>query len=89
MDGILRLYLDSVLPSALASITAETKDLQPHVESIQHIFDQLKIEVNHCVSMRVFPRIILCVMLRGARPRRRTALLHTSLRLHLKLFDNI
>lgn len=50
MDGILKLYLDSVLPRALAAFTVETKDLQPHVESIQQIFDQLKIEVANCVS---------------------------------------
>ncbi|CAF96833.1 unnamed protein product [Tetraodon nigroviridis] len=66
MDGILKLYLDSVLPRALASVTVETRDLQPHVESIQQILDQLKTEVNNCVSTRVF----LCAMLRSARPRR-------------------
>uniref|UniRef100_H3CPB0 Interleukin family protein n=1 Tax=Tetraodon nigroviridis TaxID=99883 RepID=H3CPB0_TETNG len=48
MDGILKLYLDSVLPRALASVTVETRDLQPHVESIQQILDQLKTEVNNC-----------------------------------------
>nr|WAB71024.1 interleukin 10 [Takifugu obscurus] len=48
MDGILRFYLDSVLPRALATVTAETRNLKPHVESIQQIFDQLKIEVTNC-----------------------------------------
>lgn len=79
MDGILKLYLDSVLPKALASVTVGTRNLQPHVESIQQIFDQLKIEVTHCVSTRVFPRTIPCVMLRSARPRCSAALAHTSL----------
>lgn len=79
MDGILKLYLDSVLPKALASVTVGTRNLQPHVESIQQIFDQLKIEVTHCVSTRVFPRTIPCVMLRSASPRCSAALAHTSL----------
>lgn len=55
MDGILRFYLDSVLPRALATVTAETRNLKPHVESIQQIFDQLKIEVTNCVSTPLFP----------------------------------
>lgn len=69
MDGVLGFYLDSVLPRALATVTAETRNLQPHVESIQQIFDQLKIEVTNCVSIPLFPRRLPCVMLCSARPR--------------------
>lgn len=50
MDNLLGFYLESVLPSALAGVTEETRDLQPHVESIQQIFNTLKADVNYCVS---------------------------------------
>uniref|UniRef100_A0A673BWD5 Interleukin family protein n=1 Tax=Sphaeramia orbicularis TaxID=375764 RepID=A0A673BWD5_9TELE len=43
------LYLRTVLPTALAGVTEENKDLKPHMESIQVIFDQLKREVTSCV----------------------------------------
>uniref|UniRef100_A0A673C143 Interleukin family protein n=1 Tax=Sphaeramia orbicularis TaxID=375764 RepID=A0A673C143_9TELE len=42
------LYLRTVLPTALAGVTEENKDLKPHMESIQVIFDQLKREVTSC-----------------------------------------
>lgn len=75
VDGVLKLYLDSVLPTALASVTAETKDLQPHVESIQQIFNQLKVEVTRCVSTRTrvhYPNVT------HARPRGSAPFLHVS-----------
>ncbi|XP_028260751.1 interleukin-10 [Parambassis ranga] len=48
MDNILNFYLSTVLPTAMTGMTDDTKDLIPHVESIQHIFDQLKSDVNKC-----------------------------------------
>ncbi|XP_034442465.1 interleukin-10 isoform X2 [Hippoglossus hippoglossus] len=52
MDSILDFYLSTVLPTAMAGVTEETKDLKPHVESIQQIFDELKEDVTKCVSTR-------------------------------------
>lgn len=51
MDSLLAFYLQAVLPTALAGVTRETRDLQPHVESIQQIFNSLKSDVNACVSL--------------------------------------
>ncbi|XP_034442464.1 interleukin-10 isoform X1 [Hippoglossus hippoglossus] len=48
MDSILDFYLSTVLPTAMAGVTEETKDLKPHVESIQQIFDELKEDVTKC-----------------------------------------
>ncbi|XP_068171745.1 interleukin-10 [Antennarius striatus] len=48
MNNILEFYLDTVLPTAVAGVTEHTKDLQPHMESIQHIFDQLRKDVTRC-----------------------------------------
>ncbi|XP_061584608.1 interleukin-10 [Cololabis saira] len=48
MNDILGFYLDTVLPTAVAEVTEETRDLKPHVESIQQIFDQLKSDVTKC-----------------------------------------
>lgn len=50
MNSILDFYLRTVLPTALAGVTQNTKKLQPHVEDIQHIFYQLKTDVTRCVS---------------------------------------
>lgn len=52
MDSILDFYLSTVLPTAMAGVTEETRDLKPHVESIQQIFDELKTDVTKCVSSR-------------------------------------
>lgn len=52
MDSILDFYLTSVLPTAMAGVTEDTRDLQPHMESIQRIFDGLKRDVFTCVSVR-------------------------------------
>lgn len=51
MDSLLGFYLQAVLPTALAEVTQETRNLQPHVESIQQIFNILKSDVNACVSL--------------------------------------
>ncbi|KAM6927523.1 interleukin-10 [Xenentodon cancila] len=48
MNDILGFYLHTVLPTAMADVTEEARDLKPHVESIQQIFDQLKIDVTKC-----------------------------------------
>ncbi|XP_019942117.1 interleukin-10 [Paralichthys olivaceus] len=48
MNSILDFYLSTVLPTAMAGVTEETKDLKPHVESIQQIFDELKEDVTKC-----------------------------------------
>ncbi|XP_040014480.1 interleukin-10 isoform X3 [Xiphias gladius] len=50
MDSILDFYLSTVLPTAMAGVTEETRDLKPHVESIQQIFDELKTDVTKCRS---------------------------------------
>lgn len=51
MDGLLGFYLQAVLPTALAQVRPETRQLQPHVQSIQQIFNGLKGDVNACVSL--------------------------------------
>ncbi|XP_072308867.1 interleukin-10 [Eucyclogobius newberryi] len=48
MDGVLSFYLRTVLPSALAGVTEDTKTLRPYMESIQLIFDELKRDVTKC-----------------------------------------
>ncbi|KAM8915535.1 interleukin-10 isoform 1-T1 [Spinachia spinachia] len=48
VDGILDFYLTSVLPTAMAGVTEDTRDLQPHMESIKQIFDGLKRDVFTC-----------------------------------------
>ncbi|XP_075880542.1 interleukin-10 [Nelusetta ayraudi] len=48
MDSLLGFYLQTVLPTALAEVTRETRNLMPHVESIQQIFNILKGDVNAC-----------------------------------------
>ncbi|XP_069007418.1 interleukin-10 [Embiotoca jacksoni] len=48
MDSILDFYLTTVLPTALAGVTAHTRNLQPHMESIKQIFDELKSDVTKC-----------------------------------------
>ncbi|XP_061778578.1 interleukin-10 [Nerophis ophidion] len=48
MDDILDFYLRTVLPTALAGVSEDSKGLKTHVESIQHIFDEMKREVNKC-----------------------------------------
>ncbi|XP_040059834.1 interleukin-10 [Gasterosteus aculeatus] len=48
VDSILDFYLTSVLPTAMAGVTEDTRDLQPHMESIQRIFDGLKRDVFTC-----------------------------------------
>lgn len=50
MNSVLDFYLSTVLPTAMASVTEDNKDLKPHVESIQQIFDHLKRDVIKCVS---------------------------------------
>uniref|UniRef100_A0A8C6PEK4 Interleukin family protein n=1 Tax=Nothobranchius furzeri TaxID=105023 RepID=A0A8C6PEK4_NOTFU len=51
INSILDFYLRTVLPTAVADVTNQTRDLKPHVESIQHIFHQLKADVTKCVSI--------------------------------------
>lgn len=51
MDSLLGFYLQEVLPTALDEVARETRNLQPHVESIQQIFNSLKSDVNACVSL--------------------------------------
>ncbi|XP_037647436.1 interleukin-10 [Sebastes umbrosus] len=48
MDSILEFYLNTVLPKAMAGVNDDTRDLKPHMESIQQIFDELKSEVTTC-----------------------------------------
>nr|AIC33826.1 interleukin-10 [Lutjanus sanguineus] len=48
INSILGFYLGTVLPTALAEVTEDTRDLKPHMESIQQIFDQLKTDVTKC-----------------------------------------
>ncbi|KAM8757966.1 interleukin-10 isoform 2-T2 [Acanthopagrus schlegelii] len=48
MNGILGFYLGTVLPTALADETEDTRSLKPHMQSIQQIFDQLKSDVHSC-----------------------------------------
>ncbi|CAG5982513.1 unnamed protein product [Menidia menidia] len=48
MNSILDFYLRTVLPTAMSGVTEDTKELQPHVESIQQIFDELKSDVTKC-----------------------------------------
>ncbi|CAK6955780.1 interleukin-10 [Scomber scombrus] len=48
MDSILEFYLSTVLPTALAGVTEDIKDLRPYMESIQQIFDRLKADVTRC-----------------------------------------
>ncbi|KAK5872711.1 hypothetical protein PBY51_013386 [Eleginops maclovinus] len=48
MNSILDFYLSKVLPTAMAGVTEDTKDLKPPIESIQLIFDQLKSDVIKC-----------------------------------------
>ncbi|XP_073324770.1 interleukin-10-like [Pagrus major] len=48
MNSILDFYLGTVLPTALADETEDTRDLKPHMQSIQQIFDQLKTDVHTC-----------------------------------------
>ncbi|XP_054472811.1 interleukin-10 [Anoplopoma fimbria] len=48
MNSILDFYLTTVLPSAMAGVSEDNRDLQPHVESIQQIFDELKSDVIKC-----------------------------------------
>nr|XP_020448881.1 interleukin-10-like [Monopterus albus] len=48
MRSLLDFYLNTVLPTAVAGVTEDTKDLRPHMESIQLIFDQLKSDVTKC-----------------------------------------
>ena len=51
MTSILDFYLGKVLPTAMAAVTEDTRSLQPHMESIQQIFDELKRDVTQCVSI--------------------------------------
>ncbi|XP_034388772.1 interleukin-10 [Cyclopterus lumpus] len=48
MNSILDFYLYTVLPTAMAGVTEDTRDLQPYMESIQQIFDELKTDVTKC-----------------------------------------
>ncbi|KAK9529226.1 hypothetical protein VZT92_013336 [Zoarces viviparus] len=48
MNSILDFYLSTVLPTAMSGVTEDTRDLQPHMESIQLIFDELKRDVTEC-----------------------------------------
>ncbi|CAJ1051698.1 interleukin-10 [Xyrichtys novacula] len=48
MNNILDFYLGTVLPTALSEVTDETRNLKPHMESIQQIFDELKGDVTRC-----------------------------------------
>ncbi|XP_044034857.1 interleukin-10 [Siniperca chuatsi] len=48
MNSILEFYLGTVLPTAMAGVTEDIKDLKPHMESIQQIFDELKRDVTRC-----------------------------------------
>lgn len=48
MDSILEFYLRTVFPTAMEDTSEDTRDLKPHMESIQQIFDELKREVKQC-----------------------------------------
>ncbi|KAM7005560.1 interleukin-10 [Tautogolabrus adspersus] len=48
INSILDFYLGTVLPTALAGVTDDTRGLKPHMESIQQIFDTLKGDVARC-----------------------------------------
>ncbi|KAG7238303.1 hypothetical protein INR49_031014 [Caranx melampygus] len=48
MNSILDFYLSTVLPTAMADVSEDTRSLKPHMESIQQIFDQLKSDVTTC-----------------------------------------
>nr|AJA39866.1 IL-10 precursor [Seriola dumerili] len=48
MNSILDFYLSTVLPTAMAEVTEDTRALKPHMESIQQIFDELKSDVTKC-----------------------------------------
>ncbi|KAM9859408.1 interleukin-10 [Aulostomus maculatus] len=48
MDSILEFYLSTVLPTAIARVTEDTREMKPHMESIQQIFDELKTDVTKC-----------------------------------------
>uniref|UniRef100_A0A3B5AN60 Interleukin family protein n=1 Tax=Stegastes partitus TaxID=144197 RepID=A0A3B5AN60_9TELE len=48
MDNVLNFYLSTVLPKAMSEVTEDTRDLRPHMESIQQIFDELKSDVIKC-----------------------------------------
>ncbi|KAF3689688.1 Interleukin-10 [Channa argus] len=48
MNSLLDFYLNTVLPTAMSEVTEDNKDLKPHVESIQQIFDELKRDVIKC-----------------------------------------
>ncbi len=50
MNSILQFYLETVLPTALSGVTEDVRDLKPDMESIQHIFDELKADLTRCVS---------------------------------------
>lgn len=51
MNNILGFYLGTVLPTALADETEDTRNLKPHMQSIQQIFNHLKPDVHTCVSI--------------------------------------
>uniref|UniRef100_A0A8C5E297 Interleukin family protein n=1 Tax=Gouania willdenowi TaxID=441366 RepID=A0A8C5E297_GOUWI len=48
MNSILDFYLNTVLPTAIARVPEANVGLKLPVESIQQIFDELKIEVTRC-----------------------------------------
>lgn len=48
MNSILDFYLSTVLPTAMAGVTDDIKDLKAPIESIQLIFDQLKRDIITC-----------------------------------------
>ncbi|XP_026162454.1 interleukin-10 [Mastacembelus armatus] len=48
ISSILNFYLSTVLPTAMAGVTEDTKNLKPHMEAIQHIFDEVKCDVIKC-----------------------------------------
>ncbi|KAM7422298.1 hypothetical protein PAMA_010387 [Pampus argenteus] len=48
MNSLLEFYLSTVLPTAMAAVTDDVRDLKPHMESIQLIFDELKRDVTRC-----------------------------------------
>ncbi|KAM7401913.1 hypothetical protein PAMP_017190 [Pampus punctatissimus] len=48
MNSLLEFYLSTVLPQAMDGVTEDTRNLKPHMESIQLIFDELKREVTKC-----------------------------------------
>ncbi|XP_070699547.1 interleukin-10 [Pempheris klunzingeri] len=48
MNSILEFYLGTVLPTAMAEVTEDAKDLKPHMESIKQIFDELNSDVTSC-----------------------------------------